>query len=114
MQKKKTIVGLTEKINIIGKYKTKVVVARIDTGATVSSIDAALAKEMKLGKTIKTKLVRSSHGTTLRPIKKMKFTLGRRRFNMNFTISDRKGLKYKVLIGQNILKKDFLIDPNKK
>ena len=111
---KKTIIGLTEKIRIIGKKTEKSVVARIDTGATIGSVDMKLAQELGLGETIKKKLVKSSHGSTVRPIKKMRFRMAGRKFNMKFTIADRGKLKYKVLIGQNVLKRNFLIDPSKK
>jgi len=112
--KKTSIIGLTETIKIMGNNVCKKLVARIDTGATIGSIDQDLAKELKLGKTVKKKLVKSSHGNSLRPVKKMRFELAGRKFNMNFTIADRDHLKYKVLIGQNVLKKGFLINPNKK
>ncbi len=32
---------------------------------------------------------------------------------VHFSIADRAHMKYKVLIGKNILKKGFLIDPSK-
>ena len=73
-----------------------------------------LEKELGLGKTIKKKLVKSSHGSTVRPVKKMRFEIAGRRFNMKFTVADRSNLKYKVLIGQNVLKRNFLIDASKK
>ena len=31
-----------------------------------------------------------------------------------FTIADRTHMKYKILVGQNILKEGFLVDPMKK
>ena len=111
---KKSIIGLTENIKVIGEKCEKKIVARIDTGATIGSIDKDLAEEMGLGKILKHKLVKSSHGKSMRPVKKMKFEMAGRKFNMNFTIAERDHLKYKVLIGQNVLKKDFLIDPKKK
>jgi len=111
---KKSIVGLIEKVKVIGKEKSRKVIARIDTGATIGSIDKKLAKELGLGDTVKKKLVKSSHGSTIRPVKKVRFEIAKRKFNMNFTLADRSKLKYKVLIGQNVLKRNFLIDPNKK
>ena len=112
--KDKSIIGLTEKIKIIGTKKSKSLNARIDTGATIGSVDKKLAIEMGLGETVKTKLVKSSHGTSVRPVKKMRFELAGRRFNMRFTLADRAHMKYKVLIGQNVLKRDFLVDASKK
>ena len=114
MTEKKDIIGLTENIKILGLKKEKELIARIDSGATIGSIDKALAEELELGPIIKEKLVKSSHGKSMRPVIKMRFILAKRQFNMNFTIADRSHLKYKILIGQNVLKKNFLIDPSRK
>jgi hypothetical protein len=109
----KTIVGLIEEVILVGPKMDKKVLARIDTGATKSSIDAKLAAEMDASAEFKTALVRSAHGIRRRGVIKQKVIIGRRRMNMEFTIADRSHMKYKVLIGQNILKRRFLIDPAK-
>ncbi len=113
MKKKKEVVGLTEKIMLIGPKKAKILTARIDTGATLGSIDKKLAKELNLGPVLRTKLVKSSHGQSHRPVIKASVKIGSRRIRARFTLADRSNLKYKVLIGQNILKKRFIIDPDK-
>ncbi len=107
------IVGLTERITVFGETH-KEVVARVDTGATKSSIDSNLAKELKLGPILESKLVKTAHGNKLRPVIKAKIRIQDRIFEMKFTLSDRHHMKYRVLIGQNILKKGFLVDCNKK
>lgn len=88
--------------------------ARIDTGATKSSVDARLAAELALGPVIKTKLVKSAAGNKLRPVIKASIRISGKSLKSEFTIADRSHMKYRVLIGQNILKKGFLIDPTKK
>ena len=110
----RTVIGMTEEITVCGNKGCKTVIARIDTGATVGSVDKELAEKLDLGETVKEKVVKSSHGTSVRPIKKMRFELKGRKFRMNFTIADRSHLKYKILVGQNVLKKDFLVDCSKK
>ena len=112
--KNKTIVGLTEKVTIYGKKKKKKIIARVDTGATKSSVDARLAAELALGPVIKTKLVKSASGNKLRPVIKSKIKIADRTMNAEFTIADRGHMKYRCLIGQNVLKEGFLIDPLKK
>lgn len=109
----KTIVGLTERVILHGKKRTKSVIARIDTGATKSSIDAALALELELGPQRRMAMVRSAHGAKLRPVVKELIEIAGRRMRMEFTIADRSHMKYKVLIGQNILKRGFLIDASR-
>ena len=76
--KGRTIIGLTEKVTITGKNKKKTLTARIDTGATKSSIDARLAASLQLGPVIKTKLVKSAHGNSLRPVIEVEIKLAKK------------------------------------
>ncbi len=110
---KKTIIGLSEKIKIIGKKKTKRLMARIDTGATKGSVDISLVKELGLGPVIGKKKVKSAHGIRFRPMIKIEFTMARKQMKEEFTIADRAHMRYRMLVGINVLKKGFLIDPNK-
>lgn len=112
MYEDRSIVGLTERIILNGKGHKKIdVKARIDSGATKSSIDINLAKTLKLGPVVKSKIVKSAHGKMRRPIVWAEIVLAGKKIKSMFTLADRNHMKYKVLIGQNILKKGFLIDP---
>lgn len=109
----KAILGLTEQVKLLGK-KEMGLTARIDTGATSSSIDSKLAEELSLGPVTKTKVVKSASGIKTRPIIKAKIILKNIEMEGEFTLADRRHMTYPLLIGQNILKKgNFLIDPNK-
>jgi len=112
---KRLVIGLSEKVTLISPTKKKKkVMARIDTGATKSSVDARLAAELALGPVIKTKLVKSASGSKLRPVITANIKLAGKTLKSEFTIADRSHMKYRVLVGQNILKEGkFLIDPNK-
>ncbi len=70
-----------------------------------------MAAELKLGPVIKSKLVKSAHGNKLRPVINVKVKLAGKKMNAEFTLADRSHMKYRCLIGQNILKEGFLIDP---
>ena len=109
----KVVIGLAEKVNVFHPKGNKSVIAKVDTGATKSSIDTNLAAELKLGPVIKSKLVKSAHGSKLRPIIEATIELAGKKIKSEFTLADRAHMKYRVLIGQNILKDGFLIDPNK-
>ena len=109
----KVVIGLAEKVNIDYSNGKKAVIAKIDTGATKSSIDTNLAAELRLGPVIKSKLVKSAHGSKLRPIIEASIELAGKRIKSEFTLADRAHMKYRILIGQNILKDGFLIDPTK-
>ncbi|MFH1641405.1 MAG: RimK/LysX family protein [Nanoarchaeota archaeon] len=111
--KGKIIVGLTEKIVIFGKDK-RVFTAKVDTGATKSSIDSRLAARMQLGPVIKTKLVKSAHGNRLRPVIEAEVMIAEKKIKTEFTLADRIHMKYRILIGQNILKHGFIVDVSKK
>ena len=109
----KIVIGLAEKISIHCDGTRKNIVSKIDTGATKSSIDMNLAAELKLGPVIKSKLIKSAHGSKLRPIIEATIELAGKKITSEFTIADRAHMKYRVLIGQNILRNGFLIDPTK-
>jgi hypothetical protein len=108
----KRIIGLTEIVKIIGTRETMDLLARIDTGATKSSIDLGLAKKLGLGPVVDSKLVKSAHGVKLRPVVRADIEIGGKNIQAKFTLADRMHMNYEVLIGQNILKKHFLIDPS--
>ncbi len=109
----KIVVGLIENIKIVGDGEEEVL-AKVDSGAKRSSIDIRLASRLKLGPLIKTRIFRSAVGKEIRAVVKAKIKIKNRIINATFSLSDRKKMKYPVLIGQNILKMGFLIDPSKK
>lgn len=106
----RTVVGITERVYFKQNGK-KGIMAKIDTGATKSSIDIKLAERLKLGPVIKSRIIRSAHGSRLRPIVEAEIGIEGRKMKTEFTLADRSHMKYQVLIGQNILKQGFLIDP---
>ena len=110
---KRIVVGLVEKITINGGKKRKTLIAKIDTGATKSSMDTKLAEEMKLGPVIKNRLIKSAHGNKVRPVIEGEIEIADKKIKSEFTLADREHMKYGVLIGQNILKQGFLVDPLK-
>ncbi|MAE42977.1 hypothetical protein CMO93_04345 [Candidatus Woesearchaeota archaeon] len=110
----KIVVGLTEKIKLIfnGGDKEEIV-AKVDTGATKSSIDSRLASKLKLGPITRTKVVKSAQGNQLRPVIEAVILLAGKKMKSEFTLADRSHMRYKVLIGVNILENEFLVDPSK-
>jgi hypothetical protein len=111
---KKKIVGLTADIKLLGSKGSKTVVGRVDTGAEKSSVDLKLAAEVGLGTLVKTTIIKSAHGSTHRPVIRGKIIFAGKKMNAYFTVADRGHMKYRVLVGQNILKRGFLIDPSLK
>jgi hypothetical protein len=110
--KNKIILGIAEKVKVVGEDKEKTVFARIDTGAEKSSIDIRLASDLRLGPILKTKTVRSALGISLRPVIKAEISVAGKPIIAQFTVAERSRMKYPLLIGRNVLKQGFLIDPS--
>lgn len=112
----KVILGLIEHVTVQGsKGREAGVLARVDTGATSSSIDYSLAGELQLGPVISSKIVKSASGIKKRPTIRVTITLKGAKIEEEFTLADRSHMTYKMLLGQNVLKKgNFLIDPLKR
>jgi len=110
MMEKNTLIGLVEKIVI----NDREFMAKIDTGASKSSIDMELAASLKLGPIIGTRIYKNVHGKSIRPVIKIPLKIADRNMIFKFNLADRRKMRYKILIGLNILKNNFLIDPSKK
>jgi len=105
--------GLTEEIVVLDNDgKREELVARVDTGATCSSIDDDFVEKLNLGPVVRDKLVKSASGIKKRPLILIKIEIRGQIIEDEFSIADRHHMKYPVLIGQNVLKKGkFLVDP---
>ena len=101
--------------------------ARIDTGATSSSLDARKIKiindivnfELRGGKQMKVPLleyrrVRTSVGKERRPVVLIDVCLGSLHLLTQVTLTDRSHLKYALLIGRRVLKGYFVVDVSRR
>jgi len=100
--------------------------ARIDTGATTSSLDARDLKvknnmaEFKLPKQyggLQLRLpvvgwldVRSADFKEKRPVVEIMFCLGPKLIHTQVTLNDRSTVRYPLIIGRNVLKDNFVVD----
>lgn len=108
----KIVLGFYEKIMLKGKEsEAEEIIARIDTGATKSSLDLLVASKHKLGPILRTKYVKNANGNKLRPIIEAEIEIAGKKIVGEFTLADRSHMKFPVLIGQDILKQGFIIDP---
>jgi len=109
--KNRIIVGLIEKVVL---ESGEIIDAKIDTGADSSSIDKTVAAKLGEKKIISHKIIRSALGRHRRPTIRVGLELQKKHFDEKFSISDRSTLKYKILIGNDILTKEgFIVDPLK-
>lgn len=109
----KKIIKLVESVEVynLNKDKKSKVKARIDTGAAISSIDIKLAAKLGLGPIIDHANIRNSHGKSVRAVIEGVIVLKGEELKERFTLANRSEMKYDVLVGRNILRNDFLIDP---
>jgi len=108
------MIGFSEKFLIHGEKdnKDKEVLCRIDTGAVMSSMDIKLAESLGLGPAVRTKKVKNANGITQRPVVRCIFEIKGKKYKVDVTLADRRHLKYRVLIGQNLLiKTNLYINP---
>ncbi len=109
------ILGLTEEVTILNPPRSEKAIARIDTGATSSSIDLKFAEKLHLKEVNIFKIIKSASGIGRRPVIHVKIIIKGQELEGDFTLANRSHMTYSLLIGQNILKKGrFLIDPLKK
>ena len=116
MAEKRPILGLTEEVILIAgpkeTAKKETIVARIDTGASLSSIDTDLATKLGITTIVREKMVKSASGKNIRPVVKAIASIKGQEIEGEFSLANRKSMKYQVLIGQNHLKKgNYLVDP---
>jgi len=100
--------------------------ARIDTGATTSSLDARDLKvkggvaEFKLPKkysslplhlpVIEWRNIRSADFKEKRPVVEITFCLGAKILHAEVNLNDRSTVKYPLILGRNVLKDHFIVD----
>ncbi len=129
------IIGEVEPVTIVKAGLT--LPARIDTGATTSSLDARdiqkferdgkkwvrfILLDRRSGKKVKVegRLTRTveitRHGTDpqYRPVIKLKASLGKIELYREFSLTDRSAFTYPVLIGRNFLGGEFIVDVTRK
>lgn len=111
----KVVIGLVEPVTVFTRNgMRKTIMAKMDTGASKSSIDTNLASHLKLGPIVMSKLIKSASGNKVRPVIESEIELAGKRMKEEFTLADRWHMKYRILIGENILKHGYLIDPSLK
>lgn len=105
----KPVIHAVEPVILLSKPPLRLM-ARVDTGATLSSIDQQLALKLGFNQAIRKISVRNAHGTTLRQVVKIPFLIKGQKRVAEFTLAERSNLDYSVLLGRSSLN-GFLVDP---
>ncbi len=112
--KGKKLVGLVELVTIIGKHRRVTKKALLDTGATRTSIDIKLAAKAGVGPIISSVIIKNATsggvGSFRRPIAQAKIKMRGVVVKTGVNIVDRTGLPYPILIGRDVIHKNFIVD----
>lgn len=116
-EKTSVTVGVFEEVKIKGKNGRRLTVtAKLDTGATRSSIDRKIAEELGLlteDNIILTRRFRSALGVAERPVIGITFWLKGKKIKTAVGVADRAALKKPFIIGTRDLR-GFLVEPYSK
>lgn len=118
----KTVIGWVELVSLPG-LSNKRVEAKVDTGAETCALHATnitiagrYVSFKALGRSHRLRLkelrsVRSSNGSeALRPVVDLLLRFAGRDETVEFTLTNRDGMKFPILLGRNYLKDGFLVD----
>ena len=106
------IVGIVEKVKIIGAKSTEENYALFDTGANSTSVDINLAARVQLGPIIRTTRIRSASlkERVKRPVVGAVIEISGKRFETEVNLQDRSHMAFPVIIGRNVISGNFLVD----
>lgn len=110
----KRVVGLVEKIKIIGQKPVEAF-ALFDTGAKSTSVDIKLAGEAKLGPVLGMAKIKnpSVKRKSRRAVVKAEIEIKDMKFDTRVNLQDRSHMTFPVIIGRNILIGNFIVDAEK-
>lgn len=108
---KKQTIGLIEPVTLYNKDRSITLPALIDTGATRTSIDKSIAKELGISKIVGKVNVKSKTEKNLyRDLVVCDIEIKGKRFTKKVSLSNRKDMFTKVLIGRDIIHNNFIVD----
>ncbi len=110
----KRVIGIIEPVVVRGKLGEVSVLARIDTGASRTTVDTDIADRVGLGPALGKVRIRQSISKQpeTRPLVAAHLVLAGVGFEVSAAIADRQEMKYEVIVGVDILRRGkFLIDP---
>lgn len=108
------VIGVFETVTVRGNLGEVKVQAKIDTGASRTTVDTDIAARAGLGPVLGTVKIRQSiskHPET-RPLVQAELIVADETFDVAAAIADRTEMKYHVIVGMDILGSGkFLVDP---
>lgn len=109
---RKITVGLMEPVKVRSKKRTVETLGKFDTGARRTSIDRNLISRIRVKHVGRTS-TSNIHGTTVRPLVNVLLEIKGRKIKIQANVADRSSRKYKILLGRDVIFKNFIIDISK-
>lgn len=112
----KKVIGLVELVRIIGKEKSVLKRALVDTGATRTSVDMKLAGRVGLGPVVSSVKITNKKGHAgydRRPVVRGIIEMYGVKIPLEMSLEDRSSMFYKILLGRDALHGNFVVDISK-
>ncbi|MBU4246039.1 MAG: RimK/LysX family protein [Nanoarchaeota archaeon] len=112
----KKVIGLVELIRIIGKEKSVLKRALVDTGATRTCVDMKLAGRVGLGPVVSSVKITNKKGHAgydRRPVVRGIIEMHGIKIPLEMSLEDRSSMFYKILLGRDALHGNFIVDVSK-
>ncbi len=113
---RRPVIGVIEPVVVRGKRGEVKVQAKVDTGASRTTVDTDIATRAGLGPVLGRVRIRQSiskHPES-RPLVGTVLVIAGEEFNVAAAIADRSEMKYHVIVGMDILgRAGFLVDPGR-
>ena len=109
-------IAVVEEVTVIGPKGRIPVLARIDTGASRTTLDTELAARAGLGPVLKRVRTRASAADRPeeRDVVAAKVIIAGQEFDVSVAVTDRKDMRYHMIVGMDILgRAGFLVDPGR-
>ena len=110
------VIGVIEPVVLRGPAGEIHVHAKIDTGAARTSLDTDLARKLGLGPVERRVRTRSAAAERpeVRDVVRVSLAIGSTVFETHAAVTDRKDMKYHVIVGMDVLRKSgFLVNPRR-
>jgi hypothetical protein len=110
-------IGVVEAVLVRGRRGSLPVRAKVDTGASRTSLDTRLARRLGLGPVVGHVRTRSAAADVPdeRDVVRASIVIAGRTFRVQLAITDRRDMRYRMIIGMDVLRRGrFLVDPRKR
>jgi len=114
--KERPMIGVVEEVTVVGPKGRVPILARIDTGAARTTLDTDLVAQAGLDPVMDRVRIRASASDEPeeRDVVPAKIIIAGREFDVPVAVTDRKDMRYHMIVGMDILRDSgFLVDPDK-